>query len=158
MLKLRKKTNTRCLITQVHTLRSATCAKPMRSRAFGNAVSPSACATCAMDVVPVRLIMQVHALHAQLARWARSLDTASAREPDSSSKRKPSNPTRCCSFSCPFPDRARSTTLATSALDAVDDFLSATCACHVLSADLRVNFLPRDASATSRPVFRAQGS
>ena len=88
----------------------------------------------------------------------RSLDAASARGPDSSSKRKPSNPTRCCSFSCPFPDRARSTTLATSALDAVDDFLSATCACHVLSADLRVNFHPRDASATSRPVFRAQGS
>ena len=88
----------------------------------------------------------------------RSLDAASARGPDSSSKRKPSNPTRCCSFSWPFPDRARSTTLATSALDAVDDFLSATCACHVLSADLRVNFHPRDASATSRPVFRAQGS
>ena len=51
----------------------------------------------------------------------RSLDAASARGPDSSSKRKPSNPTRCCSLSCPFPDRARSTTLATSALDAVDD-------------------------------------
>ena len=87
----------------------------------------------------------------------RSLDAASARGPDSSSKRKPSNPW-CCSFSCAFPDRARSTTLATSALDAVDDFLSTTCACHVLSADLRVNFHPRDASATSRPVFRAQGS
>ena len=72
MLKLRKKTNTRCLITQVHTLRSATCAKATRSRAFGNAVPRSAkrnlrdgrrsrafdnagprsaCAPCAMDVV-----------------------------------------------------------------------------------------------------------
>jgi len=33
-----------------------------RSRAFDNAGSRSACATCAMDVVPTRLIMQVHAL------------------------------------------------------------------------------------------------
>ena len=40
-----------------------------RSRAFDNAGSRSACATCAMDVVPTRLIMQVHALDAQLARW-----------------------------------------------------------------------------------------
>ena len=40
-----------------------------RSHAFGNAGPRSACATCAMDVVPVRLIMQVHALHAHLARW-----------------------------------------------------------------------------------------
>ena len=108
-----------------------------RSRAFDNAGPRSACAPCAMDVVP----WTQHPLEGRTRR-----------------RRKPSNPTRCCSFSCPFPDRARSTTLATSALDAVDDFLSATCACHVLSADLRVNFHPRDASATSRPVFRAQGS
>ena len=40
-----------------------------RSHAFDNTGSRSACATCAIDVVPVCLITQVHALHAHLARW-----------------------------------------------------------------------------------------
>ena len=79
-----------CLITQVHTLRSATCAMDVvptrlimrnlrdgrRSHAFDNAGSRSACATCAMDVVP----------------WTqRPLESRTRRQ------RKPSNPTRCLS-------------------------------------------------------------
>jgi len=86
-----------CLITQVHTLRSATCAIQHVPARLITQVHTLRSATCAIQHVPARLITQVHTLRGAtcamdfVPRTQRPLESRTRRQ------RKPSNPT--CSMS-----------------------------------------------------------
>jgi hypothetical protein len=86
-----------CLITQVHTLRSATCAIQHVPARLITQVHTLRSATCAIQHVPARLITQVHTLRSAtcamdfVPRIQRPLESRTRRQ------RKPSNPTCCMS-------------------------------------------------------------
>ena len=86
-----------CLITQVHTLRSATCAIQHVPARLITQVHTLRSATCAIQHVPARLTTQVHPLRGAtcamdfVPRTQRPLESRTRRQ------RKPSNPT--CSMS-----------------------------------------------------------
>ena len=105
-----------------------------RSRAFDNAGPRSACAPCAMDVVP----------------WTQHpLEGRTRRRSVNRQIRRGAVVSRARSLIVRDPRRSR---LRRSTRSTISSALRARATSSAL------NFHPRDASATSRPVFRAQGS